>query len=110
MPRLRNRVRKGGVNEPIGDSDARDANRSHFRETLSDFSAKPRSPREKQMEWFTTNWFWIVVGIAFVVMHLFGHGGHGGHSGHGGQPPTDEARKSDAEETRASTSSGGHHH
>ena len=35
------------------------------------------------MAWLATNWFWIVIGIAFVAMHLFGHGGHGGHRGHG---------------------------
>lgn len=31
------------------------------------------------MEWLSENWFWLVVGILFVVLHLFGHGGHGGH-------------------------------
>ncbi len=40
------------------------------------------------MEWLAENWFWILVGIAFVGMHMFGHGGHGGqdnpdkHPGH----------------------------
>jgi len=32
------------------------------------------------MEWLTQNWYWILIGIAFVALHLFGHGGHGGHS------------------------------
>lgn len=36
------------------------------------------------MGWLAANWFWIVVGVAFVAMHLFGHGGHGGHS-HGSE-------------------------
>mgnify|MGYP001282073031 CR=1 FL=1 len=39
------------------------------------------------MEWLAQNWFWVVIGVLFVGMHLFGHGGHGGgggHSGHGG--------------------------
>ena len=31
------------------------------------------------MEWVTANWFWVIIFIAFVAMHLFGHGGHGGH-------------------------------
>ena len=31
------------------------------------------------MDWLSENWVWIVVGVAFVAMHLFGHGGHGGH-------------------------------
>ncbi len=36
------------------------------------------------MEWLTENWFWLLIGILFVGMHLFGHGGHGGgHGGHG---------------------------
>jgi len=29
------------------------------------------------MEWLTENWFWLLIGILFVAMHLFGHGGHG---------------------------------
>ncbi|HED16354.1 MAG TPA: DUF2933 domain-containing protein [Gammaproteobacteria bacterium] len=32
------------------------------------------------MEWLTQNWYWVLIGIAFVALHLFGHGGHGGHS------------------------------
>lgn len=35
------------------------------------------------MNWLTDNSFWIVIGIVFVAMHLFGHGRHGGHGGHG---------------------------
>ena len=46
------------------------------------------------MAWLAANWFWVVIGIAFVAMHLFGHGGHGGHnhgpdrSGTGGKTDT----------------------
>jgi len=29
------------------------------------------------MEWLLENWLWVVIGIVFVVFHLFGHGGHG---------------------------------
>ena len=39
------------------------------------------------MDWLIENWFWVLIGIVFVAMHLFGHGGHGGHgrhAGHGG--------------------------
>lgn len=36
------------------------------------------------MEWFIDNWFWVLIGVVFIVMHLFGHGGHGGHRGPGG--------------------------
>ncbi|MFV2060089.1 MAG: DUF2933 domain-containing protein [Gammaproteobacteria bacterium] len=31
------------------------------------------------MEWLTENWFWVLLGVGFIAMHLFGHGGHGGH-------------------------------
>ncbi len=34
------------------------------------------------MTWIATNWFWILIGVAFVAMHLFGHGGHSGHADH----------------------------
>ncbi len=30
------------------------------------------------MAWLVENWFWVLIGIAFVALHLFGHGGHGG--------------------------------
>ncbi|ODT06289.1 MAG: DUF2933 domain-containing protein [Kaistia sp. SCN 65-12] len=35
------------------------------------------------MEWLSENWVWVLIGIAFVAMHMFGHGGHGGHGGGG---------------------------
>jgi len=38
------------------------------------------------VEWLAENWFWVLVAVLFVVMHLFGHGGHGGHGGQGGPP------------------------
>ncbi len=37
------------------------------------------------MDWLQSNWVWIALGLAFVAMHLFGHGGHGRHGGHGGR-------------------------
>jgi hypothetical protein len=36
------------------------------------------------MAWFIANWFWMLILIIFVAMHVFGHGGHGGHAGSGG--------------------------
>jgi hypothetical protein len=36
------------------------------------------------MEWLTENWFFILLLLAFIALHLFGHGGHGGHGGHDG--------------------------
>ncbi len=35
------------------------------------------------MEWFAQNWVWVLFFVAFLAMHLFGHGGHGGHGGQG---------------------------
>jgi Protein of unknown function (DUF2933) len=64
------------------------------------------------MAWFTANWFWVLVFIAFVAMHMFGHGGHGGHSGHGGgdrQRSRDENEKDEAKGP-VETRSGGHQH
>ena len=60
------------------------------------------------MAWLTENWFWILTFIAFVAMHMFGHGGHGGHGGDKRQGILDgsDAKQSGA----AKTGSGGHQH
>lgn len=34
------------------------------------------------MEWLAQNWIWVVFAVAFVVMHIFGHGSHRGHGWH----------------------------
>ncbi|MCS3659990.1 hypothetical protein GGQ05_001964 [Salinibacter ruber] len=34
------------------------------------------------MGWLAENWFFLLVLIAMIAMHLFGHG-HGGHDRHG---------------------------
>lgn len=41
------------------------------------------------MAWLTENWIWVLFGVAFIAMHLFGHGGHGGSrgGGHGSRGP-----------------------
>ncbi|PAP74642.1 DUF2933 domain-containing protein [Rubrivirga marina] len=52
------------------------------------------------MDWLAENWFFVLLFVAFIAMHLFGHGhgghGHGGHGGHGrdrpGPPPEDSPR------------------
>ena len=31
------------------------------------------------MEWLLANWFWVLIFLLFIAMHVFGHGGHGGH-------------------------------
>ena len=41
------------------------------------------SGRSLQMEWLSENWVFLVVVIAMIAMHLFGHGGDGSHGGHG---------------------------
>jgi len=65
------------------------------------------------MAWVTANWFWVLIFIAFIAMHLFGHGAHSGHSGHGGgdrQWSRDEGDKDEASGRAANMSSGGHQH
>ncbi len=39
------------------------------------------------MQWLQSNWIWIAMGVAFIAMHLFGHGMHGGHGGHNRNRP-----------------------
>jgi hypothetical protein len=61
------------------------------------------------MEWLTANWFWVVIGVAFIAMHLFGHGGHGGHSGRGGgdrQRSRDDRENDEVQGRVVNTSSG----
>jgi hypothetical protein len=59
------------------------------------------------MAWLTANWFWVLIFVAFLAMHLFGHGGHGG--GHGQQ--RGDGKDTGAAPGRAgSTSSTGHQH
>lgn len=52
------------------------------------------------MAWLATNWFWIVIGIAFVAMHLFGHGGHGGHGSHSSGTAETDPDKPVGDQTR----------
>ncbi|MEO6192973.1 MAG: DUF2933 domain-containing protein [Thermoanaerobaculia bacterium] len=68
------------------------------------------------MAWLTANWFWLLIFIAFIAMHMFGHRGHRGHGGHSGHSGGDRQRSGDERETdeaqgRASnTIPGGHPH
>ncbi len=50
------------------------------------------------MNWVYANWIWILIGVAFVAMHMFGHGGHGGHGGRGESDPSGGRRPSDKRE------------
>lgn len=54
------------------------------------------------MTWLTENWIWVLFGLAFVAMHLFGHGCHGGHGGHGSGTGGD-ADKTTAKQRRANS-------
>lgn len=61
------------------------------------------------MEWLTANWFWILIGILFIGMHLFGHGGHGGHAGHGSNENKSSVNEIGKDEGPNSGSSGHQH-
>ena len=62
------------------------------------------------MDWLAENWFWVLIGVVFIGMHMFGHGGHGGHGMHGGHgkqgdyEDKDQQRKSQTPDSRH-----GHH-
>ena len=70
------------------------------------------------MTWLAENWLWMLFGVAFIAMHLFGHGGHGGHGGHdrGGEPSKKKSDEPGAaalcrfvwNATITSSASGGH--
>ena len=59
------------------------------------------------MQWLAENWVFLAVAIAFVAMHVFGHGGHGGHGGHRrGEDEDRNARKGREDQAPR----GGHQH
>ena len=62
------------------------------------------------MTWLTENWFWILTLIAFVAMHLFGHGGHGGHGGASRHRNADATKSGTAQGGTGDTRAGGHRH
>ena len=45
------------------------------------------------MDWLSANWVWVLIAIAFVGMHMFGHGGHGGHDGDSGRNSREPSAK-----------------
>jgi hypothetical protein len=58
------------------------------------------------MEWISQNWVWVLFFVAFIAMHMFGHGGHSEHgSGHGDHKPASEDGEQHTSEQRA-----GHQH
>lgn len=60
------------------------------------------------MAWFAANWFWVLILIAFIAMHMFGHGGHGGHGG--GDHQGSKGERDEAQGRDVNKSSGGHQH
>ena len=67
------------------------------------------------MDWLAGNWFFALLFVAFIAMHLFGHG-HGGHwhgaNGHGGHEGHDRDRPAPPPEEppRPGTESAQHSH
>lgn len=65
------------------------------------------------MTWITANAVPALILIAFIAMHVFGHGGHGGHGGHATGTPLrhlDEGTTDDTQRRVESPSSGTHQH
>ena len=65
------------------------------------------------MAWFAANWFWVLILIAFIAMHVSGHGCHAGHGGHGGgdhQGSKGGQEKGEAQDRDVNKGSGGHQH
>jgi len=66
------------------------------------------------MEWLSQNWVWVLLGIGFAAMHMFGHGGHGGHGGHegygSGAPHEDDKPAGKDGNQRTSKQGSGHQH
>lgn len=67
------------------------------------------------MDWLRENWIWLFILLAFIGMHIggHGHGMHGGH-GHGGHgnedgPGRNEPGRGEADGDRSRHADGGHH-
>jgi hypothetical protein len=66
--------------------------------------------QEIDMDWLSQNWIWVIFGVAFVAMHMFGHGGHGGHGhGHGGHADP-SARPEGSRPIETADTGSRHHH
>jgi hypothetical protein len=58
------------------------------------------------MEWLSQNWVWVLLGIGFIAMHMFGHGGHAGH----GSSDRKVEKPEDKDKQRASKQGSGRQH
>lgn len=61
------------------------------------------------MDWIFQNWVWMLFFVAFIAMHIFGHGGHGGHGRRSRSDRVDEGAPSEGEQV-ARTQTTGHQH
>lgn len=61
------------------------------------------------MDWLLENWVWALIGVAFIAMHMFGHGGHAGHGRHGESGDGRKTSREPAKE-RDEDSTPGHRH
>ena len=64
------------------------------------------------MDWALENWFWILIFVFFIAIHMFGHGGHVGHGGHRdhGDNKTNKNEKDEMQSRPTNTHSGEHQH
>lgn len=62
------------------------------------------------MDWLAENWFWVLIGVVFIGMHMFGHGGHGGHGMHGGHGKQDDYEDEDQQRNSQTPDSRHGHH
>jgi hypothetical protein len=60
------------------------------------------------MSWLTENWIWVLFGVAFIAMHLFGHGGHGGHGSSPGDGNPNNTAAKQAGGIKPTSEGGGH--
>lgn len=58
------------------------------------------------MDWALENWFWILIFVVFVSIHLFGRGGHRNHSD--GHKNTNKNEKDEVQNRPINTHSGEH--
>lgn len=58
------------------------------------------------MAWISENWFWLLLGVGFIAMHMFGHGGHENH----GDDSDEEKSAHKSGKQRTSKQGSGHQH
>lgn len=61
------------------------------------------------MVWLSQNWVWVLFFVAFLAMHLFGHGGHGGHGGRS-EGADKDSRATGKDDLQPTSKQSGHQH